>query len=41
MSELSMVIYYASICPYHSLYVFIVMAELLDIPIVNKTTPLI
>jgi len=41
MVELSTVIYCASLYPYQSLYVFIVMAELLDFPIIKKATPLI
>jgi len=41
MPELSTVIYCAGLCPYQSLYVFSVMAELLDFPIIKNATPLI
>jgi hypothetical protein len=39
MTELSTVIYCARLCPYQSLYVFIMMAELLDFPNIKKATP--
>jgi hypothetical protein len=41
MAELITVIYCASFYRYQSLYVFIGMAELLDLPIIKKATPLI
>jgi hypothetical protein len=38
MAELSTAIYCASHCRYQSLYVFIVMEELLDFPIIKNAT---
>lgn len=41
MAELNTVIYCVSLCPYQSLYVFIVMAGLLDFPVVKNARLLI
>ena len=41
MPELSIVIYCANLCLYQSLYVFTVLAELLDFPVIKNATPLI
>lgn len=41
MTELSTVIYCASLCHYQSLYIFIEMTELLDFPVIENATPFI